>query len=415
MDRPISSTEQKKASRTRWLRWVWLGLTLVAAFFAFRKLISPKADRADFRFATVDRGPIENTVTASGMVVPAFEQILTAPTNARIEKVHLQSGTQVEPGDVILELDDEYVRLEYDQLQDELDLRKTNVVSLKLQYDKDLRDLDLEDQIKALQLSSLEALLADAQRLQKIGGSTGEEVEKAALDLQIARLEKLKLENDLAYRQKALNSDRRKLELEVQIQEKKLRELARKLNETQVTAPQAGVVTWINEEIGKNVMEGEMVVKLANLSSFRIEGTVSDMYANRIKVGQSVKVRINQEYLEGIVVSILPAVENNTVQFHLNLTEPTHASLRPNMQVEVFLITDHKEEVLRVVNGPAFGGGREQSIFVVQGDKAVKTLVRVGLNNLEYVELSGDIRPGDRIIISDMRDYEHLNEITLTK
>lgn len=413
MDRPLSQTQQKKTKRTRWLRWVWLGITLVAALFGFRKLISPSVEKSDFRFATVDRGPIENSLTASGMVIPAFEQILTSPTTARIQQVNLQSGTEVEPGDVIMELDDEYVSLEYEQLKDELNLRKNNVVSLKLQYDKDLRDLELEDQIKALQLSSLEALLADAQRLQKIGGATQEEVEKANLDLKIARLEKQKLENDLSYRQKSVNSDRRKLELEVQIQEKKLRELSRKLTETKVTAPQAGVVTWLNEEIGKNVVAGEMLVKLANLSSFRVEGTVSDMYAGQLKVGLPVKVRINREYLTGMVVSVLPAVENNTVQFNLKLDDPNHEALRPNMQVEVFLITARKEEVLRVVNGPAFSGGREQDIYVVRGDKAYKTSVRVGLNNLEYVELSGEVRPGDKIIISDMRDYDHLDEITL--
>ena len=80
---------------------------------------------------------------------------------------------------------EEYVALEFEKLADELELKKNNVTLLKLEYDKNLRDLELEDEIKALQLSSLEAQLTDAERLQKIGGATQEEVEQAELNLKI--------------------------------------------------------------------------------------------------------------------------------------------------------------------------------------------------------------------------------------
>ena len=58
--------------------------------------------------------------------------------------------------------------LEYERLQDELSLRKNNIDKLKLQYDKDLRYLDFQDQIKALQLSELKAKLGDQKRLLNI-------------------------------------------------------------------------------------------------------------------------------------------------------------------------------------------------------------------------------------------------------
>jgi len=168
----------------------------------------------------------------------------------------------------------------------------------------------------------------------------------------------------------------------------------------------------VSEDIGKNVAEGEMLVRLANLSSFRIEGTVSDLFADQIKVGLPVKVRINQEDLPGRIISILPAVTNNTIAFNVALEDPSNQALRPSMQTELFIVTRSKENALRVPNGPAFTGAREQEVFVVEGDKAYRRRLRV-VSSLDYMELVGDIRPGERVIISDMQDYRHLEVIDL--
>ncbi|MEM7375097.1 MAG: HlyD family efflux transporter periplasmic adaptor subunit [Bacteroidota bacterium] len=415
MDSVISVSEQQKAKRSKIIRFAWIGAVVIILFFLFRNVLKTSVELDEIRIGKVEQGPIENAITSSGLVVPAFEQIVTSPVSAAIKKVHLRSGTDVVGGELILELEQGYVQLEVDKLQDELELKKNNVTRLKLEYDKNLRELELEDQIKGLQLSSLEAQLADVKRLREVGGATQEEVEKADLALKIARLEKKKLENDLGFRKQSLNSDRRNLELEVQIQEKRLLELQRKLNETKVKAPQEGVITWVNEDIGKQVNEGESLVRLANLTSFRIEATSSDMYADRINTGLPVKVRINGQDLTGYITLILPAVENNTVQFHVSLDDPTHTSLRTNMRVEVYIITERKENVLRVVNGPAFTGAREQEVFVVKGDHAEKRWVRIGLNNLDYVELQGNIQPGEQLIISDTKDYLHLDRFDLKK
>ena len=84
------------------------------------------------------------------------------------------------------------------------------------------------------------------------------------------------------------------------------------------------------------------------------------------------------------------------------------------MRVEVFIINDKKENVLRVRNGPAFTGGAIQDVFVVRGQRAIKQQVRVGLVNVNYVEIIGnDLEIGDQVIVSDVKDYKHLEEISL--
>lgn len=413
MDRELSSSEQNKNNLRNIIRWGIIGVGLLLMFWLLRTCLSTNLELDEIRTAKVERGYVENAITASGEVIPAFEQLLVSPINAAIKRVLLKSGTNVKIGDLIMELDAEYVSLEFDKLKDQLELKKNNVTKLKFQYDKDLRDLELDDEIKGLQLSSLEAQLTDMRRLKSVGGATQEEVEKAELDLKIAQLQKKKLENDLDFRQKSLGNDKRNLELEVMIEQKNLAELRRKRNETQVKAPLEGVITWVDENIGKQVAEGADLVRLSNLSSFRVEGSVSDLYTNQIKSGMSVAVRIGKERLEGTLTNILPSVENNTIPVLIELKDPSNKVLRPNMRVEVFIITQEKPDVLRIVNGPAFSGAREQDIFVVEGDVARKRRVRIGLNNIDYVEVAGDIKAGETVIVSDMRDYLHLDEIKL--
>ncbi len=414
MDKPISSLDQKKYNIGQWLKYLLIIAGVVGAIFILRNLLKTEIKKEDFIFARVERGDMDNTITATGMVIPSFEQQINAPVSTEIKSVLLKSGTRVQPSDLIVELDEEFIRLENESLRDELELKKNNITRLKLEYQKDLNDIDYEDQIKGLRLSSLEANLADVKRLKAIGSATQEEVEQAALNLQIEQLEKKKLENDLSFRKSVITSDERNLELEVQIQEKKLRELSRKLKETSVRAPRGGVITWVNENIGQKVNEGDPLVRIANLESFRVEGSCSDRYANLVKVGMPVKVRINNTMLDGIISSILPAVENNTIEFVVILNEADQEELRPNMRVEVFIISDKKENVLMVRSGSAFTGGAEQALFVVKGEQAKRKKVQVGLTNVNYIEIiGGDIKEGDQIIISDMQDYDHLETIDL--
>ena len=416
MDRTISIGEQRKGNSSRWLKILVVITLLVAAFFGLRKLLTTTVKQKDFVKATVERGVVENTISASGLVLPSFEQQINAPISTEIKNVILKSGTEVKKGDLIMDLNQAYIRLEFESLNDQLELRKNNITRLKLEYDKNLRELDFNAQIKTLEVSSLKSALEDVKYLESFGGATLQEVKKAELALQISELEKKKLDNELEFKKAVITSDRRNLELEVMMQEKKIAELTNKLNETSVKASRHGVITWVNESIGKKVAEGEPLVRIANLDGFRVEASCSDRYSKVVKTGMPVRVRINDTNLEGIVSSILPTIENNTIEFVVTLNENNHAALRSNMRVEVFLISNRKEDVLRLKNGPGINGAINQEVFVVKGKEAVRKNINLGVTNASYVEISGgDLKEGDQVIISDMKAYERLDRVELEK
>ena len=414
MDRNIDEKQLDRSRRRRWLKALLITAGLVLGLWAFRSWLSPSASARDFRMANVERGALESTIAATGTVTPSFEQQLNAPIAAQVESVHLRTGTQVERGDLILQLDKSFIELDVAARRGQLDLRRNSVELLRLELDRDLKELEYDDQIKGLQVEAAEAALADAQRLEKIGGATAEEVEQAATTLEILRLEKSKLENELNYRRKSLAGRKREVELEADIQQQELRELESKMQLTEVRAPGPGVITWVNENIGEQVPEGNPLVRIADLRSFQVEASCSDRYADRITVGQPVRLRINDQMLNGQISNILPAVANNTVEFLVALEEPNHPQLRPNMRLEVFVVTDGKTDVLKVRQGPVFKGGLRQKLFVVRGTEAHLLDVRTGISNGDYIELLTDeLKAGDKIIISDTRDFEHTTTIKL--
>ncbi|MEM6800860.1 MAG: efflux transporter periplasmic adaptor subunit, partial [Bacteroidota bacterium] len=139
-----------------------------------------------------------------------------------------------------------------------------------------------------------------------------------------------------------------------------------------------------------------------------------DVFMDRLQQGMEVIIQLNEkENTRGRIANIRPSVENNIMTFEVELEERDHKLLRPNMRVEVYVVTASKSQVVRVANGPAFNGRNSQYIFVRQNGKAIRREIKVGLNSFDYVEILENIQPGEEVIISDMSSYESRREIII--
>jgi HlyD family secretion protein len=114
-----------------------------------------------------------------------------------------------------------------------------------------------------------------------------------------------------------------------------------------------------------------------------------------------------------MVANINPSVTNGVVSFDITLNERNNKLLRPNMKVDVFLVTNTQNNIMRVQNGPAFKGAATQDIFVVINGKAVRRTVNTGLSNFDYIQIKDNVKPGDIIITSDMSEYKNSKEIII--
>ncbi|WP_022822799.1 efflux RND transporter periplasmic adaptor subunit [Hymenobacter norwichensis] len=413
MDRAISTSTQNRRQRRTWLLGAGALLLLAACLFAFRNVLKPTLERNAILTAKVETGDVEAALTAAGVVIPAHEAVITSPIQSTIRQVTVAVGSKVLPGQTILELDKEQTTSALAKLQDEQQQNRNKNSQLQLSLEKALNDLRSQEQVQLVRVRSLQSALRDEQYLLKIGGGTSESVRQAELNLKIAQLELKRLGEQIRNQRAANGADVRELGFTMQIQDRSIAELAGKLAQANISSQQPGVLTWVNEDLGTTVQAGDPLARVADLSRFRVRATISDAYADALHLGDPVVIRINDTDLRGTVSTVSPAVDKGVVTFYATLAQDHHPALRSNLRADVFVVTKAHHNVVRVKNGPFYQGGKEQPVFVVQGGKVTRRVVQFGDSNLDFVEIIGGLRPGEEVVVSDMKEHLETPELTL--
>jgi HlyD family secretion protein len=406
----VSSQKRKKGALIAVISITVLILLIVV----LRGFIKSSVKRSEITMATVEVGNIENTLNATGEVLPEFEEIITSPINASIKSALMDAGNKIKPGQSILTLDKSATQTEFDKLNFTLESKRNEISKLKLDLGKSFYDIQSNNDIKQLRISNLADAVENAKRLFKAGGGTREGIEQAELNLKVAQLEKKQLENEIRNKQQTMQIEIKEAQIAADIQVNDINALQRKLNLANVVATRAGVITYVNKNIGANVHEGETLARIADLGSFKVSGSISDNSMDQLHSGIPVIIRINDNQLRGHVTNVSPSIQNSIISFDIQLGDRANKLLRPNMKVDVFLVTATHNKIMRVANGPAFKGPAVQDIFVVNNGKAEKRTVHIGLTNFDYVEIQDGVKPGDVVITTDMSEYKNSKEVTIT-
>ena len=413
MDTIIEAEVKTKKRNKTILVTLIVAVVLLSSVWLLRASFQSTLKRSEITTAVVEMGNIENTINATGEILPEFEEIITSPIDASIQNVVMDAGTQIKAGESILTLDKSAAQTEYEKLKFQVESKRNEIEKLKLDLNKSFSDIKSNNDIKQLRINSLQADVENAKRLYKAGGGTKEDVDKAELDLKVAMLEKQQLENEIKNKQQTMRLEIKEAELAADIEENDLHELERKLQQANIVATRAGVVTWVNKNIGASIHQGESIARIADLTSFKVTGSISDNYLDQLHNGMSAIIRVNETDIRGTVVNIYPSVQNGIVSFDVQLDEQNNKLLRPNLKVDVYLVTATHNNVMRVANGPAFKGASAQDVFVLKNGVAEKRTVHIGMTNFDYVEIKDNVKPGDVIITSDMKDYKNSKEVSI--
>src|SRR6266568_956610 len=105
MDRVIDRRSQLITQVKRWAVILAIAFAAATIYLWASGWIQPAIDRSALQIATVDDGPIEATMSASGTVVPEFEGVLSSPLDARVLKILKRAGSPVRKGEPIISLD----------------------------------------------------------------------------------------------------------------------------------------------------------------------------------------------------------------------------------------------------------------------------------------------------------------------
>jgi HlyD family secretion protein len=374
--------------------------------------IRPSVSRARIRTAIVTAGPVEAVIMASGTVVPEVERVLSSPLDARVLRLLERPGAHLKKGDPVVELDVSESVLALEKLVKDLRIKDNQQAQTRLTLEKSLLDLDGRLEVKTLEAQSAQAQLEGDEKLFKEGLFSREALRRSELSVKQAQIELAQLRDQRNNAERATGVQLEGLSLERGSLDKEAAQARRLLDLSTTKSDRDGVLTWVVSQEGALVRRGDVIARIADLTSFRVDATVSDIHAGRLRTGMTAVVRVNDLDLQGTVTDVFPTVENGVLRFTVALAEASHAGLRPSLRTDVLVITDRKAHALRIKRGP-FADNVARQAFVIRGDRAVRVPIEVGLSGVDDLELRSGASEGDELIISDMKDYMHLSEIRI--
>ncbi len=415
MDRKIPKDVLLKEKRKRWIKYGTIILSSVVAIFVIISLLRDSIPVKNIQLSSVDKGTIEVTVSASGKVMPAFEETIIAPIESRIMKVHKRAGDSVDVGTPLLQLDLQSIETDYRKMLDELQMRQYRIEQQRIKNSSTLSDMEMQLRVNDMQIDKMGVEVVNEKYLDSIGAGTTDKVREVEISYNVAILEqeqaRKKFEND----RKVADAELRVQELELEIFRKSLAETKRILEDAQIRSPRKAILTYINNQVGARVGQGTEVAILSDLSQFRIDGEIADSYGDRISVGSKAVVRIGSDELTGVVSNVTPLSKNGVIQFTVQLDDPDNQQLRSGLRTDVYVMNAVKEDVLRIDNGPYYSGQGTYELFVLNGGTLEKRKVRLGESNYQYVEVTSGLEPGDRVVVSDMSRHRDKSRLKVSE
>ena len=176
----------------------------------------------------------------------------------------------------------------------------------------------------------------------------------------------------------------------------------------QIVAPFSGTVLGIYNRVGDRVSSGTNAVVIADISSLKIQVSVSEVDVNQITPGQAVSITVDAapdaEYSGQVDQLISLGVSNSgvvTFPVIVNIPDPDPA-LKPGMSAAVNIVVAEHADAILVPNKAIRVANGKRTVTVMNGGGQMQQVeVTIGLTNETYSEiLSGSLKQGDRLMIS---------------
>ena len=405
-----------KNRKSQVLILIFLGIALIAGAAYFYRLFLPSAIKPEnLVVEVIDRGPVLLSVHATGVVDSENEVLILSPGPGIIKSILVEPGSRVKNGDIILQLNTEEVIDAIESIKDQLEVRRNSLERTRLNAQSTRLDLDYNEEVKKLRIASLKSQLADQQQLLEVGGISPARIDQTKQEITLAEKDLETLVEKNSIRLKQLKAEEDGLLLQIRIQEKELEERQNLLQKMSIRAPSSGIILSVSRKAGEKVNTDNLLVRMSDLTSFKVTGSVEEQYAEQLKTGNRVLVTLGDEQLEGTVGNITPMVENEKIQFNVHLQENSHPKLIANQQVELQIIVSFMEDVLRIKKTGEFENGQKHKLFIIEKNKAVKKDFTLGVIGNDYCEILSGLKEGDAVVFDGLNAYRQFDEIELEK
>jgi HlyD family secretion protein len=376
---------------------------------------APAVDRATVWSDEVKRGPMLRDVRGLGTLVPEDIRWIPAQTDSRVDRWVLRPGATVKPGSVIMELSDPTLQREALDAEFQLKGAEADLANLKVQVDSDL-----------MNQKAIEAGVRSDYEQAKIQHEVDAKLVAEGLAADVTeRLSRVK-EQQLAIRVQ-LEGERTKVAVDsakarLAAQQAKIDEQNAlfQLKKSQVDALHVragidGVLQLVPVEVGQHVTPGTNLARVADPKKLKAEIKIAETQAKDVVIGQTASVDTRNGIVTGHVSRVDPSVQNGTVTVDVQFDGLLPDGARPDLSVDGTVELENLKNVL-YVGRPVHGASQSTiSLFRLtpDGSEAVRTNVKLGRSSVNTVEILDGLQVGDRVILSDMSQWDNYDRIRL--
>ena len=352
-------------------------LLIIAGYFGYNWAFG-KA-KVVYTTAPVERGDVENTVLAAGLIQPIKYVDVGAQTSGKLKSLKVKKGDRVEESQLLAEIDPVLAQTAlksasatHENMTSQRAVREAELVLAKLQRDRN----DL--------LFSHQVISANER-----------DITKAAYDVAFA--------------------DAASLSAQIKQANASVNTAKANLGYTQITAPMAGEVVSITALEGQTLNANQsapVILRIANLDTVTVWAQVSEADIDRVKLNQDVYFTVlgQSKHWDGKVRQILPTPEliNNVVFYDVlfDIDNPKR-ELHIQMTAQVFIVLSQAKDVLLIPTSTVgnAGAGDEIQVQVMKADKSIEVrTIKIGIKGEISTEVSEGLKEKELVVISEIRE-----------
>jgi RND family efflux transporter MFP subunit len=170
-----------------------------------------------------------------------------------------------------------------------------------------------------------------------------------------------------------------------------------RLDDYTLTAPMDGIVLRRDGEVGEIAEVGQTLFRVGVPKPLQVVAEVNEEDIPRVTVGQKVLFRTDafaNRQLEGKVREITPMGDPVAKTYRIRIALPDDTPLLIGMSVEANVIAREKPNALLIPSDAV----QDSSVFVVEGDRARRRKIEIGIRGTRMTEVLSGIEEGDRIV-----------------
>ena len=184
-----------------------------------------------------------------------------------------------------------------------------------------------------------------------------------------------------------------------------------------VLAPSDGIILSISNKLGEKVNIDNVLIRMSDLSTFKIAGSVEDKLADFIKTGRKVYAVIDSERLPGQIGNVSPVIENSKILFNVHLEQKNHPKLIPNQRITLWVVRNEVDKTLLINNLNIFEKEIPTVVYVLKKGEATRHEITTGIKNPDHIQILSGVEKGDTIIFPKrgIAAFRNSNSVLLSK